>query len=131
MAGRLPIDDIHLVIIATFSVAAAGVPNIAEVSLMPVTRQWLPVEGAFEKQLIERLVADERSFVKGLRYNLGAGSALASATLTDCHDDAPQLFVVSAGIRVSSQQLLSSDHAATGWLWKPSSETMPPLPDRQ
>jgi len=48
-----------------------------------VTRYWLPVEDGFEKQLIERLVAEGRSFVKGLRYNLGGESALASATLTD------------------------------------------------
>ena len=77
-------DDIHMVMIATFSVAAAGIPTIVELSLMPVTRHWLPVEDGFEKQLVERLVADGRSFVKGLRYNLGAESALASATLTDC-----------------------------------------------
>jgi hypothetical protein len=61
-----------MVMIATFSVAAAGIPTIVELSLMPVTRHWLPVEDGFEKQLVERLVADGRSFVKGLRYNLGA-----------------------------------------------------------
>ena len=91
-------DDIHMVMIATFSLAAAGIPTIVELSLMPVTRQWLPIEDGFEKQFIERLVADGRSFVKGLRYNLGAGSTLASATLTDCEGSAPLLFVVHAGI---------------------------------
>jgi len=50
---------------------------------LTVTRYWLPVEDGYEKQLIERLVAEGRSFVKGLRYNLGGESALASATLTD------------------------------------------------
>ncbi|MDL2339579.1 MAG: DUF1173 domain-containing protein, partial [Pseudomonadota bacterium] len=44
-------DDIHMVMIATFSVAAAGIPTIVELSLMPVTRHWLPVEDGFEKQL--------------------------------------------------------------------------------
>ncbi len=89
-------EDIHMVMIATFSVAAAGIPTIVELSLMPVTRHWLPVEDGYEKQLIERLVADGRSFVKGLRYNLGAEGALASATLTDCEGSAPLLFVVQA-----------------------------------
>ena len=56
-------DDIHMVMIATFSVAAAGIPTIVELSLMPATRHWLPVENAFEGQLVERLVADGRSFV--------------------------------------------------------------------
>ena len=38
-------DDIHRVMIATFSRAAAGIPTSVELSLMPVTRQWLPVVG--------------------------------------------------------------------------------------
>jgi hypothetical protein len=54
-------DDIHMVMVATFSVAATCIPTIAELSLMPVTRHWLPVENAFEKQLIEQLVARGRS----------------------------------------------------------------------
>jgi len=124
-------EDIHMVIIATFSVAAAGIPTIVELSLMPVTRQWLPVEDGFEKQLIERLVADGRSFVKGLRYNLGAGSALASATLTDCEGSAPLLFVVHAGIEEGGPYLQACTPSVPVWLWNPSSEAMPSLPPRR
>jgi Protein of unknown function (DUF1173) len=125
------LDDIHMVMIATFSVAAAGIPTIVELSLMPVTRQWLPVEDGFEKQLIEQLVADGRSFVKGLRYNLGTEGALASATLTDCEGSAPLLFVVHAGIEDSVQHLQVCDPSVPVWLWDPSSEAMPSLPLRQ
>jgi hypothetical protein len=124
-------EDIHMVIIATFSVAATGIPAIVELSLMPVTRHWLPVEDGFEKQLIERLVADGRSFVKGLRYNLGTGSALASATLTDCEGSAPLLFVVHAGIEESGRYLQMCDPSVPVWLWNPSSEAMPSLPHRR
>ena len=123
-------DDIHMMIIATFSVAAAGVPTIVEMSLVPVTRQWLPVEDAFEKQLIERLVADGRSFVKGLRYNLGAESPLVSATLTDCEDSAPLLFVAHAGMGNSGRHREVCDVSGLVWLWNPSSGAMPSLPPR-
>lgn len=121
-------EDIHMVMVATFSVGASGIPTITELSLMPVTRQWLPVEGAFEKRLVERLVADGRSFVKGLRYNLGAGSMLASATLTDCAGSAPLLFVASAGIEDDGQCLQLCDPSTPVWVWRPSIEAMPPLP---
>lgn len=124
-------DDIHMVMIATFSVAATGIPTVVELSLMPLTRCWLPVEDGFEKQLIERLVADGRSFVKGLRYNLGAGSALASATLTDCEVSAPLLFVVHPGIEDHGRRLQMCDPSVPVWLWNPSSEAMPALPHRQ
>ena len=124
-------DDIHMVMIATFSVAATGIPTVVELSLMPVTRHWLPVEDGYEKQVIERLVADGRSFVKGLRYNLGADSALASATLTDCEGSAPLLFVVHAGIEDSGRYLQVCDPSVPVWLWHPASETIPALPPRQ
>jgi len=126
-------DDIHMVMIATFSVAAAGIPTIFELSLMPATRHWLPVEDGFEKQLVERLVTDGRSFVKGLRYNLNAGSEVASATLTDCEDSAPLLFVDHSGSDESEggeRYLQTGDASAPVWLWKPSSEAMPSLPPR-
>jgi len=124
-------EDIHMVMIATFSVAAAGVPSIVDLSLMPATRHWLPVEDGFEGQLIERLVADGRSFVKGLRYNLSAGSQVASATLTDCQHSAPLLFVVHAGSEDSGRYLQVGDSSVPVWLWNPSSEAMPSLPPRQ
>ncbi len=124
-------DDIHMVMVATFSVAAAGIPTIVELSLMAVTRHWLPVEDGYEKQLIERLVADGRSFVKGLRYNLGAEGALASATLTDCEGSAPLLFIVHAGIEDNGRYLQVCDPSVPAWQWSPSREAMPALPPRQ
>ena len=124
-------DDIHMVMIATCSVAAAGIPTIVELSLMPVTRHWLPVEDGYEKQLIERLVADGRSFVKGLRYNLGAEGALASATLTDCEGSAPLLFIVHAGIEDSGRHFQVCNPSVPAWFWHPTSEAMPALPPRQ
>jgi len=120
-----------LTMIATFSVAAAGIPTIVELSLMPVTWHWLPVEDGYEKQLIERLVADGRSFVKGISYNLGAEGALASATLTDCEGSAPLLFVVHAGIEDNEPYLQVCDASVPVWQWSPSREAMPALPPRQ
>ena len=124
-------EDIHMVMIATFSISAAGVPTIVELSLMPVTRQWLPVEDAFEKQLVEKLVGEGRSFIEGLRYNLGSASALACATLTDCDGSAPLLFAVPAGVEDNARHLQLSDPSIPVWLWHPTSEVMPTLPPRQ
>lgn len=124
-------DDIHMVMIATFSVAAASIPTIVELSLMPVTRHWLPVEDGFEKQLIERLVAEGRSFVKGLRYNLGAESALASATLTDCEGLPPLLLIRQYGQHADGSPVELGSAAGSMWFWDCSSETLPALPPRR
>jgi hypothetical protein len=123
-------DTVHMIVIATFGVREAGIPTIGEMSLMPVTRQWLPVEDAFAKQLVDKLVAGGRSFIKGLRYNLGAESALACATLTDCEGVAPLLFVGPASAGDNTQSLQVGDPSIPVWLWHPSSEAMPNLPPR-
>jgi hypothetical protein len=121
-------DDIHMMMIATFGINSAGIPAIHELCLMPVTRQWLPVEDGFEHQLIDRLVSEGRAFLKGLRYNLRAGSVLASATLTDCEGSAPLLFVLQAG----SDGALEFDTGGRSeciWVWHRTDEPMPPLPN--
>jgi hypothetical protein len=121
-------DDIHMVMIATFGVSSAGIPAIHEMCLMPVTRQWLPIEDGFEKQLLERLVRESRSFVKGLHYNLGRGQRIASAVLTDCEGSAPMLFILPASIDEATSRRASEGAAATTWMWRRSSEPLPPLP---
>ena len=124
-------DDIHMVMIATFSVAAAGIPTIVELSLMPVTRHWLPVEDGYEKHLIDRLVADGRSFVKGLRYNLGAERTLANATLTDCEGLATLLLIRQYGQHADESPVELGGAAGSMWVWDCSSETVPALPPRR
>jgi hypothetical protein len=124
-------EDLHMVIIATFSVSDAGIPNVVELFLIPVTQHWLPIENGFEKQLVDRLASDGRSFVKGLRYDLAPSSAAASATLTDCEGSAPVLFIADEGIEHSGRAPLVSDPSTPVWVWNPSSESMPMLPPRR
>jgi Protein of unknown function (DUF1173) len=121
-------DDIHMVMIATFGVSSAGVPAIHELCLMPVTRQWLPVEDGFEKQLLDRLVGENRCFVKGLHYNLGRGEPIASAVLTDCEGSAPMLFLLPASVDEAAPGHETGDPGAPVWTWRRSGEPMPPLP---
>lgn len=77
-------EDLHMVAIATVKMADTGIPNIMELSLMPATPQWLPIEDQFERQLVQKLVEGGRSFIKCLRYNAPASQPMVSASLTDC-----------------------------------------------
>lgn len=85
-------DSIHLIVIATLGISAAGLPHIAELCLMPVTAQWLPVETIAEQQLVEGLVRERRAFSKVLRYNLSSDTRIACLALTDRGAPAPLLF---------------------------------------
>ncbi len=121
-------DDIHMVMIATFGVSSAGVPAINELCLMPVTRQWLPVEDGFEKQLLDRLVGENRAFVKGLHFNLGRDNGIATAVLTDCEGSAPMLFIVPAGLDEATPGHEIGDPGPAVWMWRRTSEPLPPFP---
>ena len=125
-------DDIHMMMIATFSLSSAGVPAIHELCLMPATRQWLPVHDGFEKQLLDKLVGESRAFVKGLRYNLGQADRIASAALTDCEGSAPMLFIVPPGFEQLTVLDGAGDENALGggsiWVWEPGAGPMPSVP---
>lgn len=121
-------DDIHMVMIATFGVSSTGIPAIHELCLMPATRQWLPVEDGFEKQLLDKLVGERRAFVKSLHYNLGTGVRIATAALTDCEGSAPMLFIVPAGLDEATPGHETGHSGHLIWLWRRSGEPMPSFP---
>jgi hypothetical protein len=124
-------DKLRMLMIATFAVSESTVPTIVELSLMLATQQWLPIENGYESQLVERLVAEERSFIKGLRYNLQSRSA-AAATLTDCQGSAPFLFIAPMGSEGGEPfACMVGEQQTSVWRWCPQDEKMPLLPMRR
>ena len=128
-------DYLHMMIIATFSVAETGVPVISELSLMPVTQHWLPIESVFDEQLVDRLVKQGRSFKKCLRYNLPHTNPIPSAILSDVSADACSLrivFKVEMKIEAMGQNEADNrSHQLRNWAWHPENGAMPPLPTKQ
>jgi hypothetical protein len=98
-------DAVRMILIATFALNHDGLPTIEELSLMPVTSQWLPVEDHFDLELVQRLVYARRTFEKVLRCN---------ATFTD-------------EARSSSRDRASED-SFRRWLWRPLESGPPTLP---
>jgi len=127
-------DAVHMMLIATFGLNDAGVPTMEELSLMPVTGQWLPVEDGFEQQLVERLVRDGRTFVKGLRYNLFVGQMLASAILTDVGESPVALCIAPRRADEEQMEAALKDFArvngSPGWVWRVGQGAIPALPHR-
>ena len=77
---------------------------------------------------MDRLVAENRSFVKGLQYNLGRLDRIASAVLTDCDGAAPTLLVLPAGCDGSAKGIDCIDQSTLVWVWRTADEPMPALP---
>src|SRR3546814_8899856 len=97
---------------------------------MNVNAQWLPYESTAELELIDLLVAQNRVFTKGLRYNLATSRPLASAVLTDTKPEQFALYVLPT--ESSSEYTAAlTDHLANStlrnWFWQPPAER-PELP---
>jgi hypothetical protein len=121
----------HLLVIATFELAPSGVAVIEQAALMNVNAQWLPYESTAELELLDTLVAHNRIFTKGLRYNLPTSRPLASAVLTDTTPDQFALYVLPADFSHDYVVALT-DHLANStlrnWFWQPPNQR-PGLPD--
>lgn len=123
-------DGVRMLMIATCRVNVASGPSIVELSLMQATHEWIPIDGVFEKELIDRLVSEERSFVKCLRYNLGTQVALPSAALTDCGEMTQELHLASGAADPQQPDGLPAAFSAP-WRWYTSDGAMPELPARR
>lgn len=76
----------HLILAASFSIGASGLPQLHEMAVMPVTNEWIPFEGMEERTLVQKAVSERRRFVKGMRVNLASERPIASLTLKDMGD---------------------------------------------
>ncbi|WP_066262855.1 DUF1173 domain-containing protein [Hydrogenophaga flava] len=127
--------NLHLLMVATIRVDEAGTPCIAEMSVMLTTSQWLPVDDSWDRQLVEALVRQGRSFVKGLRYNMQSDQTLVCASLLDCGAMPCPLFIDrehSGDARLPADQPVPTpDPSAPAWRWSPAFSDMPALPPRQ
>jgi hypothetical protein len=133
-AGELALwgafDPIHLVMIATFCVSFSGLPSIDALSLVAFTPEWIPVDDAHEAHLVRSLVSSRRSFVKTLRYNLCAGTRMASAVLTDLGHPF-ELHIAAESDTFEENPVegpIQHTQPARHWVWLPSQQPLPPFP---
>ncbi|WP_089159909.1 DUF1173 domain-containing protein [Caballeronia sordidicola] len=122
--------EIHLVTIATFSVGRTGIAEIEEMAFMVTNEQWIPFSNVDEKNLIDSLIASERRFVKGLRYNLPSSRPLASVILSDTPHKHTAVYMVpgdaSEGYMAALGDLTDNDKLThIQWL---AGNIMPELP---
>lgn len=124
------VEDAHQIFIATFSIGPTGYASIEEVSVMPVTANWIPFESSYELDVLEKLASENRRFIKGLRYNLPSKRPLACAVLSDT--EAPvAIYAIPAGadesyVRDVNELVESSKMQSI--VWRAGEEAFPILP---
>lgn len=117
-------DDVRLVTVVTLDLGDSGVPSAVELGMMAVTDQWIPIEDAEEAELVSRLVQEERSFIKALRYNLSPTQPMACAILTDTECPPEPLHIAGSAAR----DLEAGSPTDRAWTWFRDDGEMPALP---
>ncbi len=118
----------HLVAFGTLSVKPSGVLTIEDVTLMSTTAEWIPVSDAQEAIVVDYAATTGRHFIKPLKYNMGAGRALASMVFTDTPTQPTALYIVSPAdsdsVVLTRQEMQASGNMP--WVeWKIAENLLP------
>lgn len=116
---------LHLVLLATAVLSEHGLPSVVEVTLMLTTAAWLPVDNAWEAELLNSLVHEGRRFTKPMRYQLAAAERLPTAVLADTETPPTLLNLVDGSAAKTGPE------DTTAWRWSPLNSSMPALPPRR
>lgn len=127
----------HLLAVGTFGVDYNGNINIDEISLMAVNENWIPVENAWEKELIDKLTEEGRQFDKSLRYNRSSDEPLPSVIIYDTYPRTA-MYVVPSQLAekppyMSALQAIfeRNKEGMAFWApWLPGKDDMPEIPPR-
>lgn len=123
------LEGSHLMAIATFGLSIAGITSIEEIALMIVSEDWIPFDNTHEYTLLGKLIEQNRSFIKSLRYNLGTDKAIAFAVLTDTGDTPTALYITNPEkVELNTQIDEMIKHSLFhSWVWN-YTDIMPELP---
>ena len=119
-------ESIRMITAATFELSEAGLPAITQMSLMPVTAQWLPVDDTFEHQLLGKLVREQRCFARCLLYNMPTGSSVPMALLLHLGREPLGLWIIRK--RPDPSPATDPSQGVASWRWPAVEEAIPPLP---
>ena len=104
--------------------------QVDTLTFMLVSEQWVPLNGLYELDLVERLQAERRVFWKPLKYDAKSAAGYPSVLLLDSEGGPKALHVVSPFMDPKEQAATRKSAEGEGnvvWLWE-TDKVMPLLP---
>jgi hypothetical protein len=108
------------------------VASLEDLSVMVVNENWIPIANLYEKELVDKLTEQKRSFDKGLRYNRLSKAVMASVVLRDVATPVAMYVIPQflADDKSYNEQLEAkiSRSSLDAWKWIPGQGDMPAIP---
>ncbi len=106
--------------------------QIESLTLMMTSAQWIPLDHACEKDVVDKLVAEQRAFLKPLRYEAKHAGKLPNFQLLDAGERSVGLDILSPFLTDQERTAKASAIAGRspkGWVWDTAQEVaIPDLP---
>ena len=106
--------------------------QIESLTLMMTSAQWIPLDHAHEKDVVDKLVAEQRAFLKPLRYEAKHAGNFPNFQLLDAGERPVALDILSAFLTDQEHAAKARAIAARnpqGWAWDTAQDVfIPDLP---
>ena len=125
-------DQVKLIAACLFRAKREHLYQIESLTLMMTSAQWIPLDHAYEKVVVDKLVTEKRAFLKPLRYEAKHAGKFPNFQLLDAGERPVALDILSA---FSSDQERAAKASAiahrvsNGWVWDTArSAVVPDVP---
>jgi hypothetical protein len=126
--------QVKLIVACLFYAKREHLYEIESLTLMMTSAQWIPLDHAYEKDVVDKLVAEQRVFLKPLRYEARHTGTFPNFLLLDVGAQSAALDILSAFLtpheRAAKLEAIGT-REPKGWLWD-TARTMviPELPSK-
>jgi hypothetical protein len=123
-------DQVRVIMCVLVYAKQEHVLHVDTATCMLTSRNWIPLDAAFEVDLARKLTEEKRRFLKPLRYDAGPSEAFPNFLLLDAGSVPTPLHVLSgfmgkAALAAKEKAIALSD--TTPWVWH-TNAPMAPLP---
>jgi len=123
---------VKLVVGCLFHAKREHLYQVDTLTLMMTSDEWIPLDHAYEKDLVDPLVREQRTFIKPLRYEATHPGKFPNFQLLDAGERPVALDIVSAFLTPHERAAKASAIAARnpkGWAWDTAQDvSIPDLP---
>ena len=125
-------DQVKLIVACLFYAKREHLYQIESCTLMMTSAQWIPLDHAHEKDVVDKLVAEQRAFLKPLRYEAKHAGNFPNFLLLDAGERPVALDILSPFVSDQERAAKARAIAArnpTGWAWDTAQDVfIPDLP---